>query len=208
MSRTLELAFEKAKKSKYKFKDGRVLEVEDAVIIWPDFSGKVTEYHKTLGEKRSFNLVLNDDAVAALKDLEKQTGAKFRIREKTFDVVEVEKSKPITIKVHYINVKVNMESNYPPIVTLYTEYNGKRSHKTLNKDTISVLDRTDIKCADMLLNCYNGKMHPEQLTAYLKKLNVIQEPDVEFGGKYDDWEDVNNQPEEVVNPATGDVEND
>lgn len=207
MSKALELAYEKAQNTKFIFRDDRTIEVENAAIVWPDFTGRVTEYHKVLGEKRSFNLVLNGDMLNALKDLESKTGAHFRIRQAVLHKGDDPKDTKGDIGVFYINVKVNLESEYPPIVTLFTEYRKKRSRKTLDKATIGLLDSADLKCVDLILNCYIGRLHPEQITAYLKKLNAIQEPDVEFGGKYDDWEDINKQPDEVINPATGDPEN-
>ena len=85
------------------------------------------------------------------------------------------KEKGVEQKVlHYINVKVNMDNDYPPTVTLFTNYNGKRSRVTLNRETIDTLDSTDIESCDMLLNCYVSRMHRDQCSAYLKKLNVIQ----------------------------------
>ena len=59
MSRVTELAAENAVKSTLRFVDDHTIEVCDGVILWPDFSGRVTDYHPKKGEKRSFNLVLN-----------------------------------------------------------------------------------------------------------------------------------------------------
>lgn len=211
MSRQTELAFENAKNTKYRFIDNHTIEVMDAVILWPDFSGRVTEYHRVKGEKRSFNLVLNEQFIEALSEIQKTNGTKFRIRSANVYSENDVKVKGVEQKIlYYINVKVNMDSEYPPVVTLFTEYNGKRSRTSLNRDTIDTLDSTDMVTCDMQLNCYTSRMHPDQCSAYLKKLNVIQNPQVEFGGRYDDWENCGDgmTAEEIVdsgmiNPATG-----
>lgn len=210
MSRVTELAAENAVKSTLRFVDDHTIEVCDGVILWPDFSGRVTDYHPKKGEKRSFNLVLNASMIQALSDLQEQTGVKFRIHQANIYSEMDVKEKGVEQKVlHYINVKVNMDNDYPPTVTLFTNYNGKRSRVTLNRETIDTLDSTDIESCDMLLNCYVSRMHRDQCSAYLKKLNVIQNKQVEFGGKYDDWEDAGmdgepvNTASDIVNSATG-----
>ncbi len=197
MSRTTEIAYENALKTQFNFKDKHTIEVMDASILWPDFTGRVTEYNKVLGEKRSFNLVLNPEMLEALRQIEEVNGSKFRIKSAKLHS-EDDMKDPNIEKIYYINVKVNMDPMYQPPVTLFTEYRGKKSRQSLDAATVGILDSADIKTADMLLNIYINKKHPEQCTAYLKKLNVIQEPDAEFGGRYDDWEEVNGEETELV----------
>lgn len=211
MSRATELAAENAKKSNLKFIDDHTIEVTDAVMLWPDFSGRVTEFHTKKGEKRSFNLVLNELMLKSLSDLEKTTGAKFRVHQANIYSEDDVKIRGVQQEIlYYINVKVNMDNDYPPMVTLFVNDRGKRSRVTLTKDNIDSLDSTDIETCDMVLNCYVSRMHPDQCTAYLKKLYVIQNMQVEFGGKYDDWEngtedDPIQTAADVVNAATGET---
>lgn len=214
MSRATELAFENAKKSSFRFVDNHTIEVMDASILWPDFSGRITEYHKVKGEKRSFNLVLNDDMIAALSDLQNQTGSKFRIHQANIYSEDDVRLRGVQQQVlYYINVKVNMDNDYPPTITLFTEYNGKRSRNTITKESIDSLDviANDMEACDVLLNCYVSRLHPDQCTAYLKKLNVIQNKQAEFGGRYDDWENGGSAEDplltasDVVNAATGEM---
>lgn len=208
MSRVTELAAEKAEKSTLRFVDDHTIEVMNGVILWPDFSGKVTDYHPKKGEKRSFNLVLNDEMIRTLSELQEQTGAKFRLHQANiYSEVDV-KEKGVEQRVlFYINVKVNIDNDYPPTIILFTEYNGKRSRTTVTKDSIDTLDSMDMETCDMLLNCYVSRMHKDQCSAYLKKLYVVQNKQVEFGGRYDDWEESAEDPiqtaSDVVNSATG-----
>lgn len=210
MSRATELALENAKKSTLRFIDNHTIEVMDACILWPDFSGRVTEFHTKKGEKRSFNLVLNEQMLKALSDLQVQTGAKFRIHQANIYSEDDVKVRGVEQQViYYINVKVNMDNDYPPMITLFTEYNGKRSRTTITKETVDTLDTIDMVTCDMHLNCYVSRLHPDQCSAYLKKLNVVQNPQVEFGGRYDDWEEGGSAEDpiqtasDVVNAATG-----
>lgn len=204
MSRVTEVAFENALKTKFIFKDNHTIEVMDASILWPDFTGRVTEYNKVLGEKRSFNLVLNPEMMEALTQIQETNGSKFRIKSAKLHSEDDPKD-PNAERLYYINVKVNMDPMYQPPITLFTEYRGKRSRQTLDAQTVGLLDSVEIKSADMMLNIYINKKHPEQCTAYLKKLNVIQEPDVEFGGKYDDWCDINGEETELVSVSDNDI---
>lgn len=209
MSRATELAYEAAKETKFNFRDNHTIEVMDASILWPDFTGRVTDYHKVLGEKRSFNIVIPDEMLEALRQMEQVNGTKFRIHEfNVYSEQDVQTKGVQQIVGHYINVKVNMDNAFPPVVTLFTEYRGVKSKNTLHRETIGQLDSVDMEHADMVLNIYSSKMHPDFCTAYLKKLNVIQNPQVEFDGRYDDWEDSrgDGEPQNLgngINPATG-----
>ena len=54
--------------------------------------------------------------------------------------------------------------------------------------TIECLDRINIESADCIINLYESKMHPGKVSGYLRKLNVIQTKESDFGGKYDEWD--------------------
>lgn len=176
MSKLIDNALEAVQNSQFYFKDNHTLEVQNAVIIWTNFRGEANRFGNTA---RTFNLVLTEPVA---EELDSQ---KWRVRSVDSGNVD-ENGNPILIK--FVNIKVNIDSAYPPTVTLYTEYNGKKSRKTLDKDTIGELDRADIKMVDCVVNAYVSKKFPDHVTGYLKKMNVVQEPDVVFGGKYDDWD--------------------
>ena len=212
MSKLLECQAENSHKSRYQFLDNHTLSVMDAAIIWPDFTGKITDFHPVLGEKRSFNLILTDEFVEELNRISEESGTKLRIHDKPLYTDEECATKGVEqVIVHYINVKVNMENAFPPVVKVYSTYNGKRqAPRLLNKDTIGTLDSMDIETADMVLNLYQSKKgtnkKDQYFSAYLKKLNVIQTPQqAEFEGRYDEWDEDIDSPSvnNDINEATG-----
>lgn len=204
MSRKLEIALEESMKSTFRFLPNSVIEVNDAAILWPDFTGKITKFNTKLGEHRSINLVLNPDMMNELANLEAKTNAKFKIRYVdvyTEDDVKVKGVQQVTIP--YINIKVNMKAQVPPVIVLHTTYNGKRKRTVLTEDTISQLDSADLTSVCLQFRCYSSPAHEGCLTGYLNKYYAIQaEQQPEFGGKFDDWDDTNEEP---LNEATGEM---
>ena len=180
MSRLIENSLEELSKSEFIFHDNRTLEVRNAVLIWTNFQGKANRFGNTT---KNFNLVINEEVKAAL---EQDPTREFTIHsiggEGTDDRI-----------MYYINVKVNMTSAYPPVVTLYTDFRGQKSRTSLDDTTIECLDHINIESADCIINLYESKMHPGKVSGYLRKLNVIQNKESEFGGKYDEWETPVNQ---------------
>ena len=184
MSKIIEQSLEALKKSQFIFQTPNCLEVRDAVMIWTNFKGKANRFGNTT---KNFNLVINEELKEAL---EANPQKEFNIHHIGGEGTE----DPI---MYFINVKVNMESAYPPVVTLYTDFKGVKSHTALDNSTIQCLDHIMIESADCILNLYESKMHPGKVSAYLKKLNVIQSKETAFGGKYDEWDNnpipVNNE---------------
>jgi hypothetical protein len=169
MSRTTERALEAVQESHFNFKDANTIEVINAFIFWSNFRGEANKFGNTA---RTFNLAINEGVAGILKE----NG--WRVRQVDHEDGSV---------LYFVNIKVNMNSAYPPIITLYSEFRGKRSRRTLDIENVSELDRINSQSADCVINAYASKMYPGKVTGYLKKLNIIQEPDIEFGGKYDDW---------------------
>lgn len=180
MSRLIENSLEELSKSEFIFRDNRTLEVRNAVLIWTNFQGKANRFGNTT---KNFNLVINEEVKAAL---EQDPTREFTIHsiggEGTDDPI-----------MYFINVKVNMTSAYPPVVTLYTDFRGQKSRTALDDTTIECLDHINIESADCIINLYESKMHPGKVSGYLRKLNVIQNKESAFGGKYDEWETPVNQ---------------
>ena len=180
MSRLIENSLEELSKSEFIFHDNRTLEVRNAVLIWTNFQGKANHFGNTT---KNFHLVINEEVKAAL---EQDPTREFTIHsiggEGTDDPI-----------MYFINVKVNMTSAYPPVVTLYTDFRGQKSRTSLDDTTIECLDHINIESADCIINLYESKMHPGKVSGYLRKLNVIQNKESEFGGKYDEWETPVNQ---------------
>lgn len=182
MSKKTERAAIDVNESSFIFNEQGGLEVRNAVILWPNFSGKEDHFGNSA---RTFNLVINEEVYHELES----RGWKVKFLENGEDLPPV----------YYVNIKVNMNSAYPPIVTLYSEFRGKRSKRTLDIESIGEVDRVDIETCDMIISAYQSPKFPGKVTGYLRKMNVIQNPDVEFGGKYDDW------LEEDINGADGDT---
>ena len=169
MSKTVDNAIIAVQESIFEFKDANTLEVRNATIFWTNFRGEANKFGNTA---RTFNLAINEEVASILK-----TNG-WRVR-------EVQNGDDETL--YFVNIKVNMNSAYPPLLTLFSEFRGKKTRRSLDIENVSELDRVDILSADCVVNAYVSKMYPGKVTGYLKKLNVIQEPDIEFGGKYDDW---------------------
>lgn len=180
MSRLIENSLEELSKSEFIFHDNRTLEVRNAVLIWTNFQGKANRFGNTT---KNFHLVINEEVKAAL---EQDPTREFTIHsiggEGTDDPI-----------MYFIKVKINMTSAYPPVVTLYTDFRGQKSRTSLDDTTIECLDHINIESADCIINLYESKMHPGKVSGYLRKLNVIQNKESEFGGKYDEWETPVNQ---------------
>ena len=171
MSKVVEQALKGVKNSKFNFiDDGKALEVLNAHIFWTNFRGEANKFGNTA---RTFNLAISLEMAQILKD------QGWRVR-------EVMQDEDVLF---FVNIKINMNSSYPPVVSLYSDFRGKRNKRTLDIESVGELDRVDFQSADCLINVYESPKFPGKLSGYLKRLNVIQEPDIEFGGKYDDWLD-------------------
>ena len=172
MSRVVEEALEAVEKSEFNFISEKELEVRNAHIFWTNFQGKENRFKNAT---KNFNMAISPELAAELSE------RGWRVRDVTNEVDGEE------VKLYFVNVKVNMDSAYPPIITLFSEYRGKRSRTTIDLESVANLDAIEILQADCVVNSYESPSYPGKVTGYLKKLNVIQEPGVDFGGKYDDW---------------------
>jgi hypothetical protein len=206
MSEFVNFVVDSVSKSKFFFQNPKTLEVDNAVIIWKNFSGKANKWKNTA---RYFNLVITKDLADVLNNLIVDAkGNKV-----SFNVHKLVDHDTDEAQFYYIPVKVNMDSAFPPIITVYTDFNGNRSHNALNSETVGTLDSITFDSADLVLNISDSKVNPGHPSAYLKKLNVIHHKVVEFGGKYDDWDNGSQEPEkeelpekeEETAPQSGDV---
>lgn len=176
MSRVIEAGLEKVKNTKFLINERGGFEVREAYIFWTNFRGEANKFGNST---RNFNLAVTPEMGRVL--LERG----WRVRERELldvngDLVDV---------LYFVNIKVNMNSKNPPMISLYSEFKGIRNKRALDIETIGELDRIDINTCDLMVNAYESTQFPGKITGYLYKLNAIQEPDIEFGGKYDDWLD-------------------
>ncbi len=176
MSRVVENAIKGVGNSQFNILNEKgSFEVRNAVIFWTNFAGEPNKWGSTA---RTFNLAVNAEMGKILQD------AGWRVRDRKFNEGE-----PDEETLYYISIKLNYDSKFPPIVTLFSDFRGKRSKRVLDGETVGELDRIDIQSADCIVNAYESQAFPGKITGYLQKLNIIQEPEMEFGGKYDDWLD-------------------
>lgn len=147
-----------------------LIEIRNAQIFWTNFEGRMDNWGNTA---RNFNVAVS----AEMADILSANG--WRIREYGNEEQGM---------LYFVNVKVNMNSKYPPVITVFSVFKDKRSRTPLTVDTLLELDRMDIESADLIVNPYKSPKGEGKVTGYLRTLNVIKEPDIIFGGKYDDWE--------------------
>jgi len=184
MSSVIQLGLEKVEETKFIFNDRGGFEVRNAYIFWTNFRGEANKFGNAA---RNFNLAVPKNVALILLD----NG--WRVRERSITPEVGKKLLPgesVSEEIlYFINIKVNMNSTTPPIVSLYSEFRGKRTKRALDIESIGELDRVDILECDFEVNAYESPAFPGKITGYLKKLNAIMVPDIEFGGKYDDWLD-------------------
>lgn len=171
----IEEGLKKVNDTKFIFGEKGGFEVRNAFIFWTNFRGEENAFGNNA---RNFNVAIPAEVGAML--IKKG----WRVRERNLD-----KDDPDSPVLSFINIKVNMNSSYPPIISLYSEFKGKRNKRALEIESIGELDRIDIAECDFVVNPYSSPKFPGKVTGYLQKLNAIQAPDIEFGGRYDDWMD-------------------
>ncbi len=156
--------------------DASNFKVEGATLIFRNFSGEATNYNRK-GDQNFSVLLSEDDAQMLLKD---GWNVK-RLKPREDDPEHYEQP--------YLQVKVNYEGKYPPIVVLITSSGKLR----LTEDTVNQLDWTRIANADLIITpyYYNSPTYGEGLSAYLKTLYVTVQED-ELDKKYADIPYINN----------------
>ena len=151
----------------------RTLSIENAKIIFRNFSGKGSKYNRD--GSRNFAIFLNNE-----KDVETLRADGWDIKKmKPKEGVADEEDK------YYLPVSVSFNS-IPPNVFMIT---GNKKVQ-LNEDTISNLDYSEIENADLILTPYNWEVNGKTgVRAYLKTayISIVQD---EFASKYNfDFDD-------------------
>lgn len=151
----------------------RTLSIENAKIIFRNFSGKGSKYNRD--GSRNFAIFLNNE-----KDVETLRADGWDIKKmKPKDGIVDEEDK------YYLPVSVSF-NNIPPNVFMIT---GNKKVQ-LNEDTISNLDYSEIENADLILTPYNWEVNGKTgVRAYLKTayITIVQD---EFASKYNfDFDD-------------------
>ena len=148
------------------------LQIDDAQIVFPHFSGKKDDFHRE-GE-RDFKLIIPDEKTA---DALTKNG---------WNVTVTEKGDNVYMK---MKVKINFDRRYPPKVYLVSG-----SHmQELNKDTAECIDYARIIKVDCDLSANDWNVNGKSgRTAYLDAIRVYQEVD-RFAQEYAEEE----SPEEI-----------
>lgn len=151
----------------------RVLNIENAKLIFRNFSGKETDYNKK-GD-RNFAVIIND---ADMAECLLNDGWNVKPLKPRDEDDEPRWQIPVSV-----SFKVA-----PPKVWLVK--NGNTKSKTLLKeDNINVLDFADIDNADIIINPYHWEVNGKSgIKAYLKTAYVTIQTDA-FESKYSDAEE-------------------
>lgn len=149
------------------------LAIEDARLIFRNFSGRKTEYNRF--GRRSFSVILPDGDLA---DNLKEIGWNVKTLKPRDEEEEVR---------YFLDVTISFD-NRPPNVYMITKTNRKKTR--LDEDTIDLLDTADIVSVDIAINPYhweiNNKLESKSgIKAYLKTMYVTIDED-EFEYKYAD----------------------
>jgi len=144
--------------------DAKTFMVEDARLIFRNFSGKEGQYNRE-GD-RNFAVVLDDvTAERMLKD--------------GWNVKYLEAREEDEAPTPYISVTVNF-NNRPPRIVMITS--TARTH--LNEDAVAVLDWADIRTCDLIARAYEWTVNGKSgIKAYLQSMFVTIEED-ELERKY------------------------
>ena len=142
-----------------------VLEIEDARIVYRNFSGEVSKFN--MQGARNFAVVIPTDEI---KDALVEEGWNVKIRPP-----RDENEDPFM----FLPVKIKFNSRGPAAYVRSGD-----SVTRLNEDTIGILDELDIASVDMDLRPFDWEVNGKTgRSAYLESINVIQNVD-RFGARY------------------------
>lgn len=143
-----------------------VIKIEDATIIWRNFSGKSSKYNPQ--GFRTFNVLLpHENAKDLLAD--------------GWNVKWLEPREEGDERQAHLEVKVQYGRIPPKIITM----TGKNRNKTiLTEETVGLLDYAEIESVDLIIRPYNWEVSGRRgVKAYLKTMYVVLIED-EFEAKY------------------------
>lgn len=146
-----------------------ILQIDDARIIFRNFSGKPDKYNRE-GD-RNFAVVFDDQEIANAL-IEEGWNVKIKPPREEGDVPFM-----------YLPVKIKFNDRGPIV---YLESGSSRNK--LDEESVNTLDYIDILSVDMDLRPYDWEINGKSgRTAYLQSIRIIQRVD-RFADRWDDEE--------------------
>lgn len=146
------------------------LNIENAKVIFRNFSGKQTQYNPE--GNRNFCVILDDEKFAE------------NLKEDGWNIRYLKAREAFENDTPYMQVSVSYR-NQPPSIYLIS---GK--NKTLlDEDSVGMLDWADINNVDLVINPYNWEVNGKKgVKAYVKSMYVTIDEDP-FASKYNEPND-------------------
>lgn len=166
-----------------------VLEITDAKLIFRNFRGLQTEFNDE--GKRNFCVLISggefdngkevfkldaEEMADALRGEENRYGVGWNVK------VKLPKKEGDT-PYHFLKVNVNFNDRGPRIFV-----RSAGNVRTYDEETVGVLDRIDILCADLTIRPFDGETRMGAYrSAYLQSIDVLQDID-HISARYADEE--------------------
>lgn len=174
------------------------LNVEQAGMIYKNFTGKPTKVNPA-GGKRTFSLVLTKELGERLDGM----GWNVKVKEVRDQLQEGEFTRTVSWSDYidnyqsefdhalvYTEIVVNEHSEYPPKIYKISEFNGEKSMALTPPDQWYRLDENELVNVDIVVHPYtHGRSiaNPDAKKGYLKTMYATMMPVNDFGGKYAEY---------------------
>ena len=156
----------------------RLLNIEDARIIWPNFSGEATKYSRE-GDQFFTLVIPTVEMYEALMSDVNEYGVPWNVR---YSEPRTEEEEP------FIKMKVKVKFNdYGPKVYLKS---GNRTIE-LDQESIKCLDNMSLSKIDMYIRPFDGEANGQPYrAAYLQTMHVTQDVYADpYASRMYDYED-------------------